>query len=107
MELVHLNSENFKSTLDAEDGLVVVDFFATWCGPCRMLGPVMEEVQDEVGDRAKIYKLDIDEGEDVARSYGIMSVPSVLFFKNGEEIGRFVGFKNKAQVIEEIERYLS
>lgn len=106
MQLKHLTSDDFTSTLQEEKRLVVVDFFAAWCGPCRMLGPVMEEVQDEIKDRASIYKVDIDEAEDVARSFGIMSVPSVLFFKDGKEIGRFVGYRNKAQVLEEIENYL-
>ena len=106
MQLKHLTSDDFTSTLQEEKRLVVVDFFANWCGPCRMLGPVMEEVQDEIKDRASIYKVDIDEAEDVARSFGIMSVPSVLFFKDGKEIGRFVGYRNKAQVLEEIENYL-
>ena len=106
MELKHLNNENFDLTLQGEKGLFVVDFFATWCGPCRMLGPVMEEVQDELLGKASIYKVDIDEAEDVARSFGIMSVPSVLFFRDGKEIGRFVGYRNKQQALEEIEKYL-
>ena len=105
MELEHLNSQNFNEKI-SQEGLVVVDFFATWCGPCRMLGPVMEQVKDEIGDKASIYKLDIDEGEDIARSFGIMSVPSVLFFKNGEEVGRFVGFRGVEDVKSEIEKYL-
>ena len=91
---------------EIKKGDVLLDFFATWCGPCRMLGPVMEQVKDEIGDKASIYKLDIDEGEDIARSFGIMSVPSVLFFKNGEEVGRFVGFRGVEDVKSEIEKYL-
>ena len=100
MELLHLSDENFKEKVLDKKGLVVVDFFATWCGPCRMLGPVLEEVQEEMKDKITILKLDVDEGENTAKQYGIMSVPSMVVFKDGEEIDRLVGFKSKDALVE-------
>ena len=100
MELLHIDDKDFKEKVLDKKGLVVVDFFATWCGPCRMLGPVLEEVQEEMKDKLTILKLDVDEGENTAKRYGIMSVPSMVVFKDGEEIDRLVGFKSKDALVE-------
>ena len=100
MELLHLSDENFKQNVLDKKGVVVVDFFATWCGPCRMLSPVLEQVQEEMEGKITIVKLDVDEGENTAKQYGIMSVPSMVVFKDGEEIDRLVGFKSKDALVE-------
>ncbi len=77
-------------------GLVVVDFFATWCGPCRMLGPIIEELaNDYEGKQVTIAKLDVDKVGDIATRYGIYSVPTVLVFKNGELVEKLVGYRPK------------
>ena len=106
MELLHIDDEDFKEKVLDKKGLVVVDFFATWCGPCRMLGPVLEEVQEEMKDKLTILKLDVDEGENTAKRYGIMSVPSMLIFKDGEEVDRLVGFKQKDALVEYFSKLL-
>ena len=82
MALIHYKNEDFNELIN--DELVIVDFFATWCGPCRMVGPVLEEIQDKY----KIVKVDIDESNDLAKKYGVMSVPTIIKFKNGEEIDK-------------------
>ena len=77
------------------EGLVVVDFFATWCAPCQMLAPVLIELEKKYGDEVEFYKVNIDESEDVAIRYGVSSVPTLIFFKNGEEIDRQEGFADE------------
>ncbi len=99
MELKHLSSEEFSSTIKNSDKVVLIDFFATWCGPCRMLGPILENVQDELQGKAEIYKVDIDECEDIARQFGIMSVPTMIVFKDGKEVDKMVGLRQKDQIV--------
>lgn len=91
MALIHLNESGFDKALGS-DALMMVDFSATWCGPCQMLAPVMEQLADEYdGKEVLIGKVDVDENPELARRYGIMGVPTVLFLKRGEELDRKVG----------------
>ncbi len=101
-ELKHLTQNEFESEVLQSEKPVIIDFFATWCGPCKMLGPVLEEVAEE-NDDVKIVKVDIDENMELAQQFGIMSVPTLVIFKNAQEIGRKIGFKPKEQVLEIIE----
>ena len=102
MALVHGNESNFSDLTN--HGLVLVDFFATWCGPCKMLGPVLEDL---ASDRSgvEIVKVDIDENEALARSYGIMSVPTLMLFKDGQLIDQKVGFLPKELLTKWIEEH--
>ena len=79
---------------------VLVDFWASWCGPCRMLAPVMEEVSLEAGERAAVFKVNVDEQGELTTAYGVRSIPTILRFENGEETGRLVGLQSKDAVIE-------
>ena len=91
MSLIHFDKESFEKTL-SENGLMLVDFWATWCGPCRMLGPVIEQLAEEYeGKAVTIGKVDVDEQPELAQRYGITGVPTVIFLQNGEEIDRKVG----------------
>ena len=93
-----INSSEFSGLLQ-EDKLLVVDFFATWCGPCKKLSPTLDEVSEELGEQVNIVKVDVDESEDLAMDYGIRSVPTVLFFKNGQQVDKFVGALPKAEIV--------
>ena len=99
MELI--NEKNFKEK--TEKGFVVVDFFANWCGPCRMLSPILDEVKDELGDKVEIYKVNVDDEENLAREFGVMSIPCVFFFKNGEMVGKQVGLVSKDILVSKIQ----
>ena len=100
-----INSTGFPALVQ-DDKLLVVDFFATWCGPCKKLSPTLDEVSEEFGDRVNIVKVDVDESEDLAMTYGIRSVPTVLFFKKGQQVDKFVGALPKSEIVSKIENQL-
>ena len=102
MALVHGNESNFSDLTN--HGLVLVDFFATWCGPCKMLSPVLEDLASDRSEVA-IVKVDIDENENLAKSYGIMSVPTLMLFKDGQLIDQKVGFLPKELLTKWIEEH--
>lgn len=95
MKIIH--KDEFASTI--ANGTVLVDFFATWCGPCKMLSPVLEEVANELGDAVTIVKVDVDEDGELAAQYGIMSVPTMMIFKDGQAVRQIQGFQPKPQII--------
>ena len=99
-----LIEKNFKKKI--EKGFVIVDFFANWCGPCRMMAPILEDVQKEMGDRVQIYKVDVDDSENLSRQFGIMSIPTIIFFKDGELVNKHIGLWMKDSMIEEINENL-
>ena len=101
MALIHITKDNFKEVISGEKP-VLVDFFATWCGPCKMLSPILEQLADEV-DKVDIAKCDIDECMEIAQEFNIMSVPTLIMFKEGDEVTRAVGFRQKTQLLELIE----
>ena len=98
-----LNSSNFSQEVLRSDMPVLVDFYAGWCGPCRMLAPVMEQLAEEYEGKVKLVKLNVDQAPELASSYGINSIPALLYFKNGQVKGTSVGFVRK----EDLERKLS
>ena len=91
-----ITSKEFKEVI--KDGKVVIDFFATWCGPCKMLSPVMDEISSELKD-VNFYKIDVDKNEDVAMEYVIMSIPTIIIFKDGKVVNSIVGLKSKDELI--------
>ena len=105
MSVKALNDSNFESEVIKEEGTVLVDFFATWCGPCRIMSPVIDEIADERTD-VKVCKVDVDEARDVAIQFGIMSIPTLIVFKDGEEKERVVGYRSKEDLMKLIEKYL-
>ena len=101
----HIENEQIISEVLKSDKLVIVDFFATWCGPCQMLTPVLVNMDKKFEGEVEIYKVNVDENQDTAIRYGVNAMPTLLFFKNGEEIERQVGYMDEeelSKLIEEI-----
>ena len=98
-----LSQKEFETKVLKAKGVVALDFFATWCGPCQMLGPVFEKVAKEMADKASLYKIDIDEEQDLAVELGVQAVPTVLIYKDGEIIKRQVGLVSEAALKKMIE----
>lgn len=95
MEIIHLEDESKFKELIKEDK-ILVDFFATWCGPCKMLGPVLEKTESDI----KVIKVDTDEFEELAREYGVMSIPTLVLIEKGKEVKRNIGFIDKNKLLE-------
>ena len=91
MEIIHLTNENFEDLIKEK---VLVDFYANWCGPCKMIAPELERVESSI----KVVKVDVDEFEDLAREYGVMSIPTLILFENGKEAKRTIGFIAKERI---------
>ena len=98
MEL-KISSENFEEEVLNSEKPVLVDFFADWCGPCKMMAPIVEELATELDGKAKVGKLNVDENSDIAVEYNVMSIPTLIVFKNGKEEKRLVGLRNKEELI--------
>ena len=98
-------TSNFDGLL-ADEKLVLVVFWATWCGPCRMLSPTVEDIADEMADKVTVVKCNVDDCEDLAYRYGIRNIPTLLFFKGGEVIDRSVGVISKAELVDKINSLL-
>ncbi|MBU1446138.1 thioredoxin [Patescibacteria group bacterium] len=106
MSEVIFNDENFAAEVENASGVVLVDFFATWCGPCKMLAPVIEELAGEYAGKCKIGKLDVDQGPKAAQKYGVQSIPTILIFKDGQVVDTSLGFKSKDVLKEKINNVL-
>ena len=97
MELKHLNKDEFEQAVNADDELVVVDFFATWCGPCKMLSPVVERMAETYKD-VHFYKVDIDEEPQLAERFRVMSVPTLIYLKKGQVLDKSIGVVSPAEM---------
>ena len=102
---VTITNENFASL---EDGNLpfVVDFWATWCGPCRMVGPIVSEMAEKYDGKVVVGKCDVEENEDLAAEFGIRNIPTILFFKNGEVVDKLIGAQSKEKFVEKFEALL-
>ncbi len=96
---VQINSADWQEKVLDSDKPVLIDFFATWCGPCKMMAPVIDEVAAEQAGQVDVYKIDIDENPDIAQKYGIMSIPTFIVFKNGEPAAQTLGARPKEQIL--------
>ena len=95
-----ITSNEFKEEVLNSDKKVLVDFYADWCGPCQMMGPVLEEIAEEVKDTAKIVKVNVDDSADLAMEYEVMSIPTMLIFENGNIVKTFIGVTSRSEITE-------
>jgi len=103
---MNATDSNFQKEVLENEGLVLIDFWAPWCGPCRMITPIVEEIGEEKKDVLKVMKLNVDEESATAQKYQIMGIPSLLLFKDGEVIETMVGLQAKESLLETIEKHL-
>lgn len=99
--LLHFTDQNFKT--ETAKGFAVVDMYADWCGPCRMMAPIYEELAKEYDGRVKIGKLDVDSDPEVPGQFGVSSIPTIVFLKDGKEVARMVGFQSKENFVKQFE----
>ena len=104
MAISHVTDQNFSA--ETGSGLVLVDFWAPWCGPCKMIAPVLEELDSEMGDKVKITKLDVDDNPQTAANFGVMSIPTLLVLKNGEVVDKVVGFQPTDALASVLEKHV-
>ncbi|MBF0522999.1 MAG: thioredoxin [Candidatus Omnitrophica bacterium] len=102
MAVIHVTESTFDAEVMKSTLPVLVDFWAEWCGPCRMIGPIIEDVAKEMAGKLKVVKVNIDEAQDLAAQFHIMSIPTLLIFKNGRPVEQIVGAMPKAQLVEKI-----
>ena len=103
--MIEIRNNEFKSEI--EDGIVLVDFYAKWCGPCRMISPLLEQLHEEYNGKVKFVKVDIDVNQEVAQEYGVMSIPNLFIFKDGKIADQMLGFKPKTTLQQWIDIHLS
>lgn len=99
MSVLKITSENYEEEVLKADKPVLIDFYAEWCGPCKMMGPIIDEIAEEKEDNIKVGKVNIDENQDLAMEYGVMSIPTIVIIKNGEVKKTFVGARDKSEII--------
>lgn len=104
--MLEVTTENFIQEVLDSDIPVVVDFWATWCVPCKMIAPILEEISKEYDGRCKVLKLNVDDAMGVATKFGVMNIPTVIFFKDGREFARFTGVVPKGDIIQKIKGLL-
>ena len=106
MAVIHLSKDNFNEEVLNAKGVVVVDFFATWCGPCKMLAPVFEQAGEEMKNDATFLKVDIDQSLELAQQFRISTVPTMMIFKNGKPVETLVGFMPKERIVQKVKSHL-
>lgn len=106
MAVTHLTDSNFAAEVLTSEQPVLVDFWATWCGPCKMIAPLVDEIAAEYAGRLKVGKVNVDESSQIAGKYGIMSIPTLMFFRQGKVMGQVVGALGKSELKKKIEEIL-
>jgi len=103
---VTLSDTTFDEEIGAADEPVLVDFWAEWCGPCKMVAPILDEIAEEHAGKLRIAKLNVDDNPEIARRYSVMSIPTLIVFRDGQEAARIIGAKGKGQLVQELDAFL-
>ena len=98
MSVIEINSENYEKEILKSEKPVLIDFYANWCGPCKMMSPIVDEIAEELQESVTVGKVNVDENQDLAMEYGIMSIPTLVILKNGEPVKTFVGVTDKETI---------
>lgn len=101
-----IGGSNFIQEVINSESAVLVDFWAPWCGPCKMLGPVIEEIAEDMGDKVKFFKINVDQNPEIAQKYRIASIPNVMVFKGGEVVENMVGFRPKQEFVSALAKHV-
>jgi len=101
-----VTTQNFREDVLSSKEPVLVDFWAEWCGPCRMVGPIVDQIAEENSDKLRVYKMDTDANPDVPMQYGIMSIPTLILFKGGEPVVRITGYQPKDRILSQLRPHL-
>ena len=104
-KIIKIEDSNFEATVLNSKETILVDFWAAWCGPCRMIAPIIDEVAEEMAGVIKVGKLDVDENQQTSAQFGIMSIPTLIIFKGGEEVERIIGLKPKNELLALLKKY--
>lgn len=104
MAVLYVTDQTF--TAETNNGVVLADFFATWCGPCKMIAPVLEELDEDMGNQVKIVKIDVDQNQETANKFGIMSIPTLLVMKDGKVVDTLVGVNPKEAIEETLNKHI-
>lgn len=104
MAIVNVTDQNFSQEVEGK-GTVLVDFWAPWCGPCKMIAPVLEELDSEIGEQVKIAKVNVDDNQESASKFGVMSIPTLILFKDGQPVDKIVGLQSKEALKSVIDRH--
>jgi thioredoxin 1 len=102
MSELTITDQNFSAEVLENKKPILVDFWAPWCGPCQMMGPIIEEVAAEIGEKASVGKLNVDENQEMAEKYGVSSIPTIIFFKDGKEVERMIGVRDKNELVKKL-----
>ncbi|MCM2532642.1 thioredoxin [Neobacillus pocheonensis] len=105
MTISHVTDQTFKANI--KEGLVLVDFWAPWCGPCKMIAPMLEEIDSEMGNKVTIIKLDTDENQETTSAFGVMSIPTLILFKDGKAVEKVIGYQPKEALTDLISKHVS
>lgn len=99
MEILKVNSENFEEEVLNSKNTVLVDFYADWCGPCKMMSPIMDEIAEELGENVKVGKINVDNNQELAIQYDVMSIPTIMIFNKGNIVKTFIGVTDKNEIL--------
>jgi thioredoxin 1 len=105
MAVLHTNAASFEKVIN-QNIPVLVDFWAPWCGPCKMLGPVLEDVEKDIGEKAVIAKVNVDDEQDLSVKFNVSSIPTMIVFKNGQSVERSVGFMPKDKIVAMLQKHM-